>query len=321
MLPMAKKTKGSEFEELVHQFFENVFTELGYTVIEVRKQWAGTQNGFDVKVVFLDSENNERSIFFECKDYECTLSWNDILPKIIELESSNYAADGFIAISPKVEISNIDDNILPVIKDKFKFPIRFWTPDTKIKDVFCLNDIVYEKIYNEQCPEIDRAMYLNKLKNLIELIIAEKKLLSYTNKIEIAITRNTPNEDSNYVTNLDNKLNEVLSIDDEDRTAYHQYRCDYKIYLEGLTDVNNSLRLKIIKWQDNLRIKAKRLTKKFNTVEDYTPKRFFHDFFEEAERDLIRFYDAEKLFGDGEKLLNGVVFELAAECPLDWRKQ
>ena len=52
--------------------------------------------------------------------------------------------------------------------------------------------------------------------------------------------------------------------------------------------------------------------------EDYTPKNFFHDFFEEAEKELITFYKDFEIKGDRQKLLNGVVFELAAQCPLNW---
>ena len=120
---------------------------------------------------------------------------------------------------------------------------------------------------------------------------------------------------------MDRKLNAVFEIDDPDRIQYHQYRCDYKVYLESLTDINNTLRNKILNWQDNLRIKASRLTKKFESDENYTPTKFFHDFFDIADKELLTFYNVEKLDGYNEKLLHGVIFELAAECPLDWRKK
>ncbi len=54
--------------------------------------------------------------------------------------------------------------------------------------------------------------------------------------------------------------------------------------------------------------------------DQYTPAHFFHDFFEIAEIEILTFYKDFELKGDKEKLLHGVVFELAAKCPLDWRK-
>lgn len=119
-------------------------------------------------------------------------------------------------------------------------------------------------------------------------------------------------------TTLDEKLNS-LPISDELRMYYHQLRCDYKVSLEKLQDVNSQLRQEIIRWQTNLRVKAFRLTTKFNDpAGGYTPLKFFHEFNELAEKDILRFMNEEGITGDSEKLLNGVIFELAAECPLRW---
>ena len=70
-----------------------------------------------------------------------------------------------------------------------------------------------------------------------------------------------------------------------------------------------------------MRLKADRLTKKFNIDETYSSANFFHDFFNEAEQEILTFYKDFELKGDKEKLLHGVVMELAAQCPLDWRKK
>ena len=42
-----KKNNGTDFEIATQDFFKKVFEEIGFHVISVRKQWAGTQNGFD----------------------------------------------------------------------------------------------------------------------------------------------------------------------------------------------------------------------------------------------------------------------------------
>ena len=70
-----------------------------------------------------------------------------------------------------------------------------------------------------------------------------------------------------------------------------------------------------------MRYRAKRLTKKFNFDSSYNSQQFYIDFFEDAEKQLLSFYAENELKEDSEKLLNGIVFELAAECPLDWRKK
>lgn len=320
---MAKSNvaKGSDFEKATQDFFEKIFKEMGFQVLSVRRQWSGTQNGFDIRINFLDSDEFERALFFECKDYDTALDWGHILEKIIELDAANYQVDGFIALSPKMDLSNINDNIAPKLNSKFKFPIRYLTPESHIKELFSIEKEIYKKIYgNSPTGTIDRKSILDRFKIYIGSILKEKQLLKFANRIEVKDSTKKPAEDGSFITNLDKKLNEVLDDNDPDREEYHKLRCDYKVYLEELTDVNNQLRLKIINWQDNLRIKAKRLTKKFSQDDTYTPTKFYNDFFEVAEKDLYEFYSAEKLDGDKEKILNGVVFELAAECPLDWRK-
>ena len=102
---------------------------------------------------------------------------------------------------------------------------------------------------------------------------------------------------------------------------YHQLRVNYKVFLEDLIDVNNDLRIKIQKWQDDMRHRARRLTRKFNIDESYNSTQFFEDFFDDAEKQLLKFYSENELKEDEEKLLNGIVFELAAECPLNWSKK
>lgn len=320
---MAKSNvhKGADFEKASHEFFKKIFEEIGFQVLSVRKQWSGTQNGFDIRINFLDNDEFERTIFFECKDYNTVLDWGHILEKILELDAANYQVDGFIALSPKMDLSNINDNIAPKLNSKFKFPIRYLTPESHIKELFSIEKEIYEKIYGQSpTGTIDRKAILDRFKAYICSILKEKQLLKFANRIEVKDSTKKPTEDGSFITNLDKKLNEVLDDNDPDREEYHKLRCDYKVYLEELTDVNNQLRLKIINWQDNLRIKAKRLTKKFSQDDTYTPTKFYNDFFEVAEKDLYEFYSAEKLDGDKEKILNGVVFELAAECPLDWRK-
>ncbi len=119
---------------------------------------------------------------------------------------------------------------------------------------------------------------------------------------------------------MDEKLSSILKDGDKNRIKYHRMRANYKVYLEGLVDLNSELRTNILNWESNLRLKADRLTNNFNLDASYTPKNFYFDFFEEAEKEILTFYKDFELKGDKEKLLHGVVFEIAAQCALDWRK-
>lgn len=314
---------GLEFESLIKPFFQKLFNDIGYIVLEVRNQQSGTQNGFDIKIVFEDFNLKERFFFIECKYYtSAKLEWSDIINKQVELQSSNYNPSAFILLSPLQVLSNINDNAQVKFEQLLRFPVEFWTPDKEIEELFALNKILYEKVYDKPCSIIiDDKAQIKKIKARVELILKKKDIFQFSNTIEIKTALRYPSENDNLVTSLDLKLNSVLDEDDEERLYYHQLRVDYKVFLEDLQDVNNDLRQKILKWQENMRLRAKRLTRKFNIETSYTSKQFFEDFFDDAESQLLTFYEKNELKDDEEKLLNGIVFELAAECPLDWRKR
>ena len=126
---------GVEFENLVKPFFETIFKEMDYIVFDVRNQNSGTQNGFDLVIDFLDENSVDRQLFIECKFYSSKLYYKEILMKVLELNASNYTPDGFIALSPKENLSNINHNVNESLQQSFKFPIEFWTPDFKIEEV------------------------------------------------------------------------------------------------------------------------------------------------------------------------------------------
>ncbi|MEQ9305940.1 MAG: hypothetical protein RJQ14_18645 [Marinoscillum sp.] len=246
------------------------------------------------------------------------MNWEKILIKIMELSAMTYKVDGFFAVSPKINISNIHHHLVNDLPNKVNFPIKHWTPETCIKEYFALDTEIYKHIYGEDPPTIDSDRTKDKLKTLINNVLDHKDSLSFTGTIEIKAADREPSENDQLKTTLDRKLNSILAEDDPDRIFYHQQRCNYKVYLEELQDLNNNLRAQIMEWQDNMRSKAIRLTKKFQDQPDYSPMKFFNEFFEIAEIDLIRFMSDFKLRGGEQKLLNGVVFELAAECKLNW---
>lgn len=313
---------GSDFEKIVKPFFRRIFEDMGFVVIEVRNQDSGNQNGFDISILFFDDNDIERHFFIECKYYTtANLYWADIFNKEMQLNSSNYNPTAFIALSPLRNLSNIDHNIQAKAIDQFGFPVDFWTPDKNVNHMFALDEDLYKKVFDcDECDlNIDHTNELDRIKCLVNNLIHKKEAIQFANWIIILDAENLPKEDEKLKTNLDEKLNAIFNEDDDRRIEYHKLRANYKVYLASLEDLAPDLRTQIINWENNLRIKAKRLSDKFSFDETYSPQKFFYDFFEIAEKEILTFYDDYKLKGDREKLLNGVVFELAAQCPLDWR--
>jgi len=314
---------GADFEKLVEPYFRTLFSKMGFVVIQVRCQSAGTQDGFDISILFIDENDKEREIFIECKYYTTAqLNWSDIFNKQLQLEASNQTASAFILLSPLKNLSNIDHDLQAKAIKIFKLPVEFWTPDKQVENLFAHDEELYKTVFNKSTYDlkIDKDKELKNLKIKINLLLQKKDSLKYLDTIRIIDTLEEPKEDLNLKTNLDEKLNAILAEDDLIRIDYHKVRANYKVYLESLQDINTELRNNLLMWESDLRLKAERLTRKFNIDNTYTAEKFFHDFFEEAEREMLTFCQDFELKGDKQKLLNGVVFELAAQCPLDWRK-
>lgn len=314
---------GADFEKLVEPYFRTLFSKMGFVVIQVRRQGSGTQNGFDISVLFIDENDKEREIFIECKYYTTAqLNWSDIFNKQLQLEASNQTASAFILLSPLRNLSNIDHDLQAKAIKLFKLPVEFWTPDKQVETLFAFDEELYKKVFDKPTFDliIDKDKELESLKIKINLLLHKKDSLKYLDTIRIMDTVKEPEEDINLKTNLDEKLNSILDDDDDIRIEYHKVRANYKVYLESLQDVNTELRNNLLLWESDLRLKADRLTRKFKIDITYTPEKFFHDFFDEAEREMLTFCKDFELKGDKQKLLNGVVFELAAQCPLDWRR-
>ncbi|MFA5888084.1 MAG: hypothetical protein WC852_05235, partial [Candidatus Nanoarchaeia archaeon] len=207
--------KGKLFEKLTEQFSREIFEKAGYLVIEVRSQKSGTQYGFDVLVKILDNNNNERSIHLECKDYSSQLNWKAFLDKILQLDASPYVPDIFIGLSPKASISNVNHSTLENLKRNLKFPIRLWSPDTKLEELFAINNKIYQEIYgNSNYPQIEEQKIIKKFKTEIDSLLDEMTLLKVANKIIIKSTKKQPVEDISFRINLDKKLD--ACIDEKD---------------------------------------------------------------------------------------------------------
>jgi len=314
---------GADFETLVEPYFRVVFEEMDFFVLQVRKQTSGSQDGFDISVLFTDDNLKERHLFIECKYYTTAqLNWADIFSKQVQLSASNHDPTAFILLSPLRNLSNIDHNIQAKFVKSAKFPVDFWTPDMEVGKMLALDLPLYKKVFDTNTCDIiiARDVEIQRLKIRVNILIQKKDALKYADIIRINESTANPDEDAQLKTTLDEKLNSILSQDDERRIEFHRIRANYKVFIEELSDLNSELRSNILAWESDLRLKADRLTNQFKIDSNYSAEKFFYDFFDIAEKDMLTFYKDFGLKGDQNKLLHGVIFELAAQCPLDWRK-
>jgi tetratricopeptide (TPR) repeat protein len=173
-------SKGIEFEERALIFLKALFEKLGFRVTEARQQETGTQNGFDLKIRFLDDTGKERKFYFECKDYRTRISWNDIAVKIHELHASNHHADGFIALSPHMDFSNIHINVIAKLSRTLQTPIVYWTPESNVKLYFSLDEDLYMSLYGNRpgTSEEEKASILQKIRHVIVDMLHQKDELA-----------------------------------------------------------------------------------------------------------------------------------------------
>lgn len=197
--------KGTDFERKSKDFLESLFTQLGFAVVRSRQQETGTQGGFDILISFHDDQNKELNFFVECKDYSSReVAWKEMLDKIMQLNASRYQIDGFIGLSPRQEISNLNSNVLASLPQQVKFPIRFWTPESQVKEYFLLDENFYQYVYGEsiRIPENEKKLIKRKLRNVVanmldekeKLIIEERKKTFIAKELTLKFPRINPND-------------------------------------------------------------------------------------------------------------------------------
>jgi hypothetical protein len=166
--------KGIDLEIKIRVFLQFLFEDLGFPVLEARQQQAGTQNGFDIRITFLDASEKKREFYFECKDYTGPVPWSEMIRKVHELHASSHPADGFIGISPRANLTNIHANVQHTLPDLVKFPVRFWTPDAQVEEYLSLDATLYQEVYGEAPPAVDPEKIRQKLRLLIRDMLRER---------------------------------------------------------------------------------------------------------------------------------------------------
>jgi|GEM_PF-1080086 hypothetical protein len=173
-------TKGAEFEKKVLNFLKSQFEKLGFRVMEAARQQSGTQNGFDIRIRFVDHSKKIREFCFECKEYKRELAWNSMVVKIHEVHASNYLPDGYIAISPHVDFTNINRNSLEKLSRTVGFPIKYWTPLSNVKEYFSLDADFFQYLYGEapEPNEADKQRIQKNIRDFIKDTLREKDRLT-----------------------------------------------------------------------------------------------------------------------------------------------
>ncbi|MBT1711312.1 tetratricopeptide repeat protein [Fulvivirgaceae bacterium PWU5] len=167
-------TKGINLEVKLKAFLQSLFEGLGFSVLEARQQTSGTQHGFDIRITFLDASEKKREFYFECKDYTSPLPWKEMLRKIHELHAFSHPVDGFIGISPRRNLSNINTAVQHTLPNLVKFPVRFWTPDAHVKEYLSLDKTLFQEIYSEPPPDTDPEKIKQKLQVVINTMLRER---------------------------------------------------------------------------------------------------------------------------------------------------
>jgi hypothetical protein len=155
--------KEASFEISVQKYFIRLFEKMGFNIIEIRRQ-TPKQHGFNIFLKFLDENECEKSLHFECMDYSNNTNWSNLIINIHEIDSLSFIPNGFVALSPKSELTNKNRHILDSIQKKISFPIEFWDTNNFIEEMFALDKYIYFCIYGSDCNlEIDENKVLQKI--------------------------------------------------------------------------------------------------------------------------------------------------------------
>jgi tetratricopeptide (TPR) repeat protein len=205
--------KGTEFEAKALEYLKSLFELMRFDVTAYERQQSGTQNGFDICIGFLDDSGKERKFFFECKDYKTDISWDNIGVKIHQLYASSHRPDAFIALSPYVNFSNIQRNVIDNLKQALQTPIFYWTPATNVQKYFSVDASFYEYVYREQpaITESDKKDILRTIRGIITDILRQKDKLiggSYTKEL----TRKIPRINNDEIVGREDELKELYHL-------------------------------------------------------------------------------------------------------------
>jgi len=158
-IPLAEETsqaKGKSLEEAALELFRRLFdldkTESADVLEKLRRQRAGTQNGFDVTFTYRDRFGVATTCMVECKNYPNSLiRLQDVASKLASLQHLGKHVDHWILISPNSQVSNELSEIAEQWQSDFRWePIRdiqFWTQDENVQNLFALFPDLYAKFY------------------------------------------------------------------------------------------------------------------------------------------------------------------------------
>jgi hypothetical protein len=153
------RDQGVRFEKTAEALFSRLLPEeLGYDLLEVRRQGSGLQWGYDLRVRWRTPDGRQASWHVECKSHHSTLPTGEVIPKLDQILASHHPIDVWCLACADVEPTNDLDESLARKRssDEVPFAIEVLSPQTNfIKELFeCFPDL-YRRLYRVDGPALD----------------------------------------------------------------------------------------------------------------------------------------------------------------------
>jgi hypothetical protein len=153
------RDQGVRFEKTAEALLSRLLRhELGYDLLEVRRQGSGLQWGYDLRVRWRTPNGQQASWHVECKSHHSTLPTDEVIRKLDQILASHHPIDVWCLACAHVEPTNDLDESLARKResDEVPFAIEVLSPQTNfIKELFeCFPDL-YRRLYREEGPPLD----------------------------------------------------------------------------------------------------------------------------------------------------------------------
>ncbi|MFQ7552520.1 MAG: pentapeptide repeat-containing protein, partial [Blautia marasmi] len=190
----------------------------------LRKVNAGTQNGRDVELVYLDETRQKRRCYFECKFiHSKKLKEENILAKILQVQrEAKEEIEHWILVAPNARLDNYS---VALFEDAERNPgkyypiknIQVWNEANQIQDLFGIEPEMYNIFFENQVQAESSPEEWGEVKKQ-QIIQAWKQKLAPVILLPEGL-RFYPSQPQNLIFDLQNNLQERKKYED----LYHDY--------------------------------------------------------------------------------------------------
>ena len=146
---------GEDLEISVADILKELFRIDSAELLELRKQLAGNQNGFDIRFKYRDEVGLECNCRIECKAGNQQITEGMITDKLEKLRKSKIAENEtlhhWILISPKGKKANDLDDSLVIWENENRWnpiqKVQVWNRDCFVEEFFGIVPVVFKKYY------------------------------------------------------------------------------------------------------------------------------------------------------------------------------